>query len=210
MPLVSAHHLNRNQAIRQHAQQIAAFKCDAAFGWGKARPRQMQENRTPAPACDRRIIPAKHANHVVNRIFPPQNFVPRRMGQADLRIVGGVARVIAPAIIRGEGRHRHGGVQRREAVRTIEQAPQRQIPYGSRAIAFALIGADAALANGATINRTLEAQQPIGANARGSRSSHTLAQHMAKAARFGVQIGVVHAIRVKLMRFAAHHLNPAS
>lgn len=84
------------------------------------------------------------------------------------------------------------------------------MPHGSRAIAFTLIGADAALADGATINRTLEAQQPIRANARGSRSSHTLAQHMAKAPCLGVQIGVIHAIRVKLMRFAAHHLNPAS
>jgi len=170
----------------------------------------MQENRAPTPAHHGHIIPAKHANHIINRISAPKFFMPCRMRQADLRVVISMAWIIAPAIIGRDGRNRHGSVQRRQAIGAIKQAPQGQMPYGSRAIAFTLIGADAALADGATINRTLEAQQPIRANARGSRSSHTLAQHMAKAPCLGVQIGVIHAIRVKLMRFAAHHLNPAS
>ena len=167
----------------------------------------MQENRAPTTARHWHIIPAEHANHIVNRISAPKFFMPRRMGQADLHIVIGVAWIIAPAIIGRDGRHWHGRARRGHTIRAVEHAAERQKPRWCRAIAFALIGADAALADGATINPTLETQQPIWANLRGSRAGHTLAQHMAKAARLGVQIGVIHAIRVNLMRFAAHHFN---
>ena len=207
MPLASRQNLNRAEPICQHAQQIALFKCDAALGWGKSRPRQMQENRAPTPAHHGHIIPAEHANQIVNRISAPKFFMTRRMRQADLRVVIGMAWIITPAFIGRDGRRWHGRAWWGQAIRAVEQATERQKPRWCRAIAFALIGADAALADGATINPTLETQQPIWANLRGSRAGHTLAQHMAKAARLGVQIGVIHAIRVNLMRFAAHHFN---
>ena len=40
-------------------------------------------------------------------------------------------------------------------------------------------------------------------------SGQGLSKHMAKATRLGVQIGVIHPVRVKAMRLTAHHLNPA-
>jgi hypothetical protein len=84
MSQASRHHLNRGQPFGQHAQQIPLLQRNAALSRAKIRPGRMQENRTPPPAHNRRIIPTQHTNHIVNRISAPKFFMPRRMRQFSL------------------------------------------------------------------------------------------------------------------------------
>ena len=52
-------------AGRQHPPQVAQRQRDAAFGRRIVRPRDVQEDRRPAPALHRRVVPAQHADQVV-------------------------------------------------------------------------------------------------------------------------------------------------
>ena len=126
MSCMSPQNLNRPQPFGQYPQQILLLKRNAALGRAEAGARQMQQNRASAPTHDRRIIPAQHTNHIVNRISAPKFFMPRRMRQADLRIVIGVRRIIAPAIIGRDGCNKHGPAWRCQTIRAIQHATQRQ------------------------------------------------------------------------------------
>jgi len=104
--------LERRQPRRQQPPQLALGQRHAAFGGRQAGARNMQEDGAAAAAPRRRIVPAQHADHVIDRILAPQPFVPRRMRQADRAVVVGMGGVVAPAIL---GRDGFGGQRGRRA-----------------------------------------------------------------------------------------------
>lgn len=58
-----------------------------------------------------RKIPVEDAGDVVDAVGAPQLFVAGGVGEADLLVVCGVGRIVAPAVIRGDGFNRHGAAR---------------------------------------------------------------------------------------------------
>ncbi len=104
----------------------------------------MQEDRAPAPALHRRVVPAEHRDHVVDRILAPQGFVPCRVRQADGLVVVAVGGVVAPGVLGRDGFAGQRGGRARAAVGAPQHAAQRQ-QAGGVAPSPSLVGADAAL-----------------------------------------------------------------
>ena len=107
---------------------------------GEARWRKMAE---PRPGTTGAVF---HARMPI--VFAPEFFVAGLVGQADLAVVGGGSRIIAPGVGGGDGFQgdRAGGGA--EAVGAVEEAQQGEAAGGGGAVAFLLVGGDAGAAAG--------------------------------------------------------------
>jgi hypothetical protein len=122
---------------------------DAAFGRGEIGPGEVQEDGA-AGAADRalQIIVEDH-EEVVDMVLPPHLLMARREGEAHLAIVTGVGRVVAPAHVWPDGRHRQACRRAAEPVGTVKDGDKAVLPFRGLAVALALAAADAGAAEGA-------------------------------------------------------------
>ena len=70
------------------------------------------------------------------------------VGEADRGIIGAIGRVVAPAVLGGEGHDRDGAAGTGDAVGAVKHAAERESRDGGAAVAFLLVGDAAAMADG--------------------------------------------------------------
>src|SRR3546814_14612921 len=60
----------------------------------------MQEDCAAQPRDRRIVVVPGHDDDIVDAVVAPQPFMPSGMGQRDLPVIGGIGRIVAPAIRR--------------------------------------------------------------------------------------------------------------
>src|ERR1700710_521827 len=92
--------------------------------------------------------------------------MPRLERTADLSVIGGAARIIAPAILGAERLDRAGGARRRSTVRAIQNATQRQQAGRRRSIPLHLETGDSGTPECRMIPAVTQYKQPVRAENR--------------------------------------------
>lgn len=133
----------RTKLLSQHAQ-LARLEGDAAGGGGKARPCHMDKDGAAPAGHPRPHVVIDLDNDIVEAIFPPEPITWFNGRPAKRSVVAPVARILAPGVGAADPAHRQRGSRRHQPIRP---PPQPQRPKGAArraAIAFALVGSDAA------------------------------------------------------------------
>ena len=107
----------------------------------------MEEDGTSAPRAARMKVVIEHDYDVVEPIVAPHVFVPAGTRQADRPVVGGPARLVAPAVARAQRTQEHRRTGTRQAIRPEKAADEFQSSDRGGTVAFALAVPDAASAN---------------------------------------------------------------
>ncbi len=173
--------LDLRHARRQHPLQIRQRQRDAALCRRIIRPRDMQEDRRPASATYRRIVPAQHAHDVIQRIVPPQRLMRPVIRQGHLAVVVRVIRIVAPAVIWRDRLLRHRACGRCHPVRPVQHSPQRQDASRRHPITLLLIRANAATPQRGAYHHPAHDQLPIGPHQR----AHGSVQQVTESPRLG-------------------------
>jgi hypothetical protein len=153
--------LDSAQSLRQNIPQMGEIKSDATCRGRTRRRRQMKENRRATVANRRAVVPSQYPYHVIDGIGAPEFFMPPGIGQANRPIIGAVARIVAPAVIRADRLDRAGSARRRNTIGPIQHPPQRQNTRRCREIALHLQAADASPAETSGVALRTEPQKPI-------------------------------------------------
>ena len=102
---------------------MLALHGDAAGGRHIARPSAMQENSAAQALDTRKLVEAKHRQHVVKAILPPQAFSALRVGVSYPPIVISIADGIAPAVGRPQWQDRDTAAGPRHPIWTVKDLP---------------------------------------------------------------------------------------
>ena len=86
------------------------------------------------------IVCAQDDDDVVDAALHPHVLGAGGVGQADRAVIGGVLRVVAPAVVGGDRLQIEGGGRCGTAIGAVEHAADRPDASRGRAIAFALVG----------------------------------------------------------------------
>ena len=129
----------------QHAQ-FARLERDAAGGRRKARPCHMdKDGAAPAGHARPRIV-VDLDNEIVEAVFAPEP-IAWFIGRAPKGpVVAPVARIFAPGVGAADPAHGQRGSRRRQPIRPPPQPQRAKAAARRTAIAFALVGSDAAAA----------------------------------------------------------------
>src|SRR6478609_1452476 len=152
---------------RQHLGEDMPLDRDAAGRGCEARAGEVPENRTAATANHRPVVPAELDDDVVEMILalePLLGFAGRAVDQA---VVAPVFLVVAPGVARSDPLQRQQRAGAGETVGAVEDAAQRQAGTRRAAVAFALVGADAAAAERAGKHRRAGNEEALAAVANG-------------------------------------------
>ena len=109
--------------------------------------RAMKEDGAAAPAASRMQVVVEHEHDVVEPIVAPHVFVPARARQADRPVVGGVARLVAPAVARAQRSQGHPHAGARQAIRPEKAADELQSSDRAGTVAFPFAVREAAPAD---------------------------------------------------------------
>ena len=131
---------------REQPGQCRVLERDAARGWREPWPRDVDEDRAAAAGDARPAVVVDFNDEVVERVLPPQPVGAAALWNSDRPIVGPVARVFAPAVVRSDSPCWQEGPRLRSPVGTPPQPDRAEMAARGAAIAFALVGSDSTAA----------------------------------------------------------------
>ena len=129
---------------RKQAAQRGTVECDASSGRSKARPRHVNEHRASAAGDSWTAVVVQLDDQVVEAIGSPEPVAGMVRRKTDWLVVAAVGRVFAPAVVAVDAPDRQARARAGCAVGSPPQPPESERAARRTAIAFALIGFNAA------------------------------------------------------------------
>ncbi len=102
--------------------EVVGGEGDAALGGGVGGGCDVQEDGGAAVRDGGTDVPIEDADDVIDRIWAVEDFVPGRVGDLDVGIVGGVVWIVAPGVCGADGFDGEMGYGRFFAVGAVKHA----------------------------------------------------------------------------------------
>lgn len=142
--------LQFGEAEVEDALQVGESEGDAAFGRCVIGTSNVKKYSGTAVGDHRAIVPAEHADQIIEMVGAPKLFVRSVGGEPNLAVVSWVVWIVAPGVIGGQRFDGDGAAGRRQPVGTVEQPAEREQSDWRCVVAFSFVGTHAGGAEGGT------------------------------------------------------------